>query len=163
MDERFATPGRSARRAAELLLTLGAAGEIGVGLLVAALPALVMGLLLGAPLDRTGELAARIMGIAAAALGLSWWPDRNRLDPRRLRQIAPSFVGYNLGVGLLFLARSVAIGRALSVSSLVAAVHLLLAVAFAVIGWRTHPTEDRPPTASAVDSAGQEHPEESPK
>jgi hypothetical protein len=147
-------PGRSARRAAEVLLTLGAAGEIGVGLLVAALPALVMGLLLGAPLDRTGELAARIMGIAAAALGLSWWPDRNRLDPRRLRQIAPSFVGYNLGVGLLFLARSVAIGRALSVSSLVAAVHLLVAVAFAAIGWRT---EDRASTASAVDSADQEH------
>ena len=163
MDERSATPGRSARRAAELLLTLGAAGEIGVGLLVAALPALVMGLLLGAPLDGTGELAARMMGIAAAALGLSWWPDRKRLDPRRLREVAPSFVGYNLGVGLLFLARSVATGRTLSVSSLVAAVHLLVAVAFAVVRSRTHATQDRAPTASAVDSAGRAHPKESPK
>jgi uncharacterized membrane protein AbrB (regulator of aidB expression) len=90
-----------------------------------------MGLLLGAPLDGTGALAARMMGIAAAALGLSWWPDRNRLEPRRLREVARSFVGYNLGVGLLFLARSVAMGRALSVSALVAAVHLLVAIAFA--------------------------------
>jgi hypothetical protein len=136
-------PGSAARRAAELLLTLGAAGEIGVGLLLVSLPAFVTGLLLGAPLDGTGEIVARMMGIAVAALGLSWWPDRRRLDPRRLREVAPSFVGYNLGVGLLFLARSVAMGRTLSVPSLVAAVHLLVAGAFvATILRRVRPASE---------------------
>ncbi len=141
MDARSATPATSARCAAELLWTLSAAGEIGVGLLVATLPALVMGFLLGAPLDGTGVVAARMLGIAAAALGFAWWPDRKRLDPQRLRQVAPAFVGYNLGVGLLFLAQSFAMGRALSVSSLVAAVHLLAASALAIIVVRTRATD----------------------
>jgi hypothetical protein len=129
--------GTSARRAAELVFTLSAIGEIAVGLLVAVLPASVMGLLLGAPLDGTGVVAARMMGIAVAALGLAWWPDRNRLDPQRLREVAPAFIGFNLGVGIVFLAWGWTIGRALQVSWLVAAVHLLAASALAVARSRT--------------------------
>jgi hypothetical protein len=130
-------PGASVRRAAEVVFTLSAIGEIAVGLLVAILPASVMGLLLGAPLDGTGVVAARMMGIAAAALGLAWWPDRHRLDPQRLREVAPAFIGYNLGVGLVFVGYSWTSGRALQVSSLVAAVHLLAASALAVTVSRT--------------------------
>ena len=137
MYAQSATPGTSARRAAEMVFTLSAAGEIGVGLLVAVLPATVMGLLLGSPLDGAGAAAARMMGIAVAALGVAWWPDRNRLDPRRLREVAPAFIGFNLGVGLVFLAASWTSGRALSMSSLVAAVHLLAASALAIIVSRT--------------------------
>jgi hypothetical protein len=124
--------GDSARRVAEIVLTLGAAGEIGVGLVVTMLPGGVMGLLLGAPVDGTGVVVARMMGIAVAALGLAWWPDRNRLEPQRLSEVAPVFIGYNLGVGLVFMAYSWAIGQWLQVSSLVAAVHLLLAVALVI-------------------------------
>ena len=123
----------STRRAAELLLTLSAAGEIGVGLLVALLPGTVMGLLLGAPVTGTAAVAARMMGIAVVGLGLTWWPDRNSLDALRRSQLAAGFIGFNVGVGLLFLFYAWAADRTLPVSWLVAAVHLLAAGAFAVI------------------------------
>jgi hypothetical protein len=131
------TPGDAARRAAEIVFTLSAAGEIGVGLAVAIRPAGGIGLLLGAPTEGTAVVVARMMGIAVAALGLAWWPDRNRLGPQRLREVAPAFIGYNLGVGLVFVAWSWTMGRALSVSSLVAAVHLLAASALAMALSRT--------------------------
>lgn len=121
-----------ARRAAELVFTVGAVGEIAVGLLVAILPGSVMGFLLGMPLDEAGVAVARMMGVAAAALGFAWWPDRQRLDPRRLRETAPAFVGYNVGVGLVFLAWGWTAARPLGLPWLVAAVHLLTAGALAL-------------------------------
>lgn len=119
------------RRAAELLFTLSAIGEITVGLLAALLPATIMGFLLGAPLDRAGLVVARMMGIAAAGLGLTWWPDRTRLEPWRLRELAVGFVGYNAGVGLVLAACAWSADRPLLTPWLVAAVHVLVAGAFA--------------------------------
>jgi hypothetical protein len=161
MGARSVTPGSSARRAAELLLTLSAAGEVGVGLLAALLPAPVMRFLLGAPLEATGVVVARMMGIAVAAMGLAWWPDRNRLDPERLREVAPSFIGYNLGVGLLFVAVAWTIGRELSVPALVASVHLLAASGLAIIVSRKRATDDHASIAVAVDSPDPTRPKES--
>ena len=57
----------AARRVAEWLLTVSAVGEISVGLLGALLPGRVMELLLGAPVEGTGVIGARMMGIAVAS------------------------------------------------------------------------------------------------
>jgi hypothetical protein len=125
-----------ARRAAEWVFTTSALGEIAVGLLGAVLPGPVMGFLLGAPVDGTGAIAARMMGIGVAALGLAWWPDRNALDARRGRQVAPAFVGYNAGVGLLFASHALTASRLLPVSWLVAVVHLAFGGAFVLLVYR---------------------------
>jgi hypothetical protein len=124
------------RRLAEWLFTVCAIGEIGVGLLVATLPADIIGLLLGAALDRTGTVVARMMGIAILGLGLAWWPDRHRLDAQRRRQVAPGFVTYNVGVGCLFLFYAWTTERPVPLSWLVAAVHLLAGGTFAVLATR---------------------------
>jgi len=52
-------------------------------------------------------------------LSLAWWPDRKRLDSLRLRHVAASFIGYNIGVGLLFLVHEWTADRFLTVSWLV--------------------------------------------
>jgi hypothetical protein len=141
MNAESIEPGTGTRRAAEWLFTLSAVGEIGVGLLVALLPGPIMGLLLGAPLAGTGTVAARMTGIAIAALGIAWWPDRSSLDPRRLRQVAAGFIGYNLGMGLLLLAYAWTAGEPLPVTWLVAAAHLLAGCAFAVVAYGALTTE----------------------
>ena len=120
----------SPRRAAEWLFTLIALGEIAVGILLTLLPGRMTGILLGVPLDGTAAVATRMLGIAVAAVGVAWWPDRNRLDPQRLRQVAAGFLVYNLGVGVLFLAYAWTADRALPMSWLVGAVHLLVGCTF---------------------------------
>ncbi len=119
-------------RAARGIFTLGAVGEIGAGLLVALLPGVGMGFLLGAPLDATGTVAARIVGITLAALGVTWWVGRKSLDARRLYESSGGFLIYNFGVGLLFLVHAATADRALPVSWIVAAAHLLLGAAYLV-------------------------------
>ena len=119
-------------RAARGIFTLGAVGEIGAGLLVALLPGAVMGFLLGAPLDSTGTVAARMIGITLAALGVTWWVARTNLDARRLYESSSGFLIYNFGVGLLFLVHAATADRALPVAWIVAAAHLLLGAAYLV-------------------------------
>jgi hypothetical protein len=114
-----------------LLFTASALGEIAVGIAVAVFPGTVMGWLLGAAIEGTGVVVARMAGIAVAALGLTWWVDRRRLNDQRLRQGAAGFIVYNLGVGLLFLVYAWTADRALPVSWLVAAVHLVAGGAYA--------------------------------
>ena len=109
---------------------MAALGEIGVGILLALLPSPMTGILLGVPLEGTAAFATRVTGIAIAAVGFAWWPDRNRLDPQRLRQVAGGFLVYNLGVGVLFLGYAWTADRALPVSWLVGAVHLLAGCTF---------------------------------
>jgi hypothetical protein len=113
-----------------LLLTLMALGELGVGVLVLAFPAPVMGLLLAAPVEGVGLVVTRMAGIAVTALGLTWWRARRDLD-QRLTRIAPGFLVYNLGVGLLFLAYAATAAGSVPVSWIVAALHLLAGLAFA--------------------------------
>jgi len=115
---------------AGLLLTVMALGELGVGLLVLAFPGPVTGLLLAVQVGGVGLVAARMAGIAIAALGLTWWHARHDRD-QRLTRVAPGFLVYNLGVGLLFLAYAVTASTAVPLSWATAAVHLLAGFAFA--------------------------------
>ena len=119
-------------RTARGIFTLSAVGEIGAGLLVALLPGAVMEFLLGAPLDSTGTVAARMIGITLAALGVTWWIARTSLDARRLYESSGGFLIYNFGVGLLFLFHAATADRALPVAWIVAAAHLLLGAAYLV-------------------------------
>lgn len=112
------------------LLAVSAFGEMAVGLTVAAWPGQTMSLLLGMPVAGTGEIAARMCGIAVAALGATWWIDRRHLDGVRLRRLAPSFIGYNAGTGLLLLAHALSAERLLVVAWAVAATHLAAAGAY---------------------------------
>ena len=132
-----------AHRAARLIFTLGALGEIGVGLLVALFPGPVMGFLLGAPLDPAGTVAARMIGITVAALGVTWWAGRKGLDTRRLHENAGGFLVYNVGVGLLFLAHAAMADRSLPVAWLVAGGHLLLGGFYLVALMRLPPVRER--------------------
>jgi len=77
--------------------------------------------------------------LAITALGLAWWEDRNSHDRARLRQVAIGFVGYNVGVGLLFLAYAWGADRLLPFAWLVGIAHTLAGIAFAVVVYRTPP------------------------
>jgi hypothetical protein len=118
-----------ALRGAKFIFMASALGELAVGILIAALPAAVGGLLLQVPVVGTAVVIGRMMGIALTAIGLTWWLERHRLDREQLRQLAPGFLLYNFGVGLLFLAYAWE-GDRLLVPWLVAAVHLGAGAAF---------------------------------
>jgi hypothetical protein len=118
-----------AARIASRLFALGAIGELTVGLAVLAFPGPVMGLLLAATLVGIGLVIARMLGIAVIALGMTWWLARNDLH-RQLRRMAPGFIGYNLGVGTLFLLYALVVTRPVPLSWAVALVHLMVGLAF---------------------------------
>jgi len=93
-------PARSrTQRAAALLFSASALGEIGVGLFLLPFPQLAA-LLLDASLDGTGLLVARGLGSAVLALALTWWIMRN--DARALARCTAGFIIYNVVVGALF-------------------------------------------------------------
>lgn len=114
------------------LLVASALGEIVVGLALAAWPAPVMGLLLGTPVAGSGVIASRMGGIAVAAMGAAWWTARHDLDGVRVSRLAPSFLGYNLGVSLLFVLHALSADRTLPIAWGVAAAHLGIASGFAL-------------------------------
>ena len=118
-------PGRIAPR----LFVVAALGELVVGLAVLAFPGPALGLLLAATLGDVGLVVARMVGIAVIALGLTWWLARSVLH-RQFKWIAPGFISYNLGVGLLFLLYALAATRPVPLSWVVALVHLLEGLAF---------------------------------
>jgi hypothetical protein len=118
-----------AARIASWLFALGAVGELAAGIAVLAFPGPVMGLLLAAPLVGIGLVIARMLGIAVIALGMTWWLARSDLH-RQLRRMAPGFIGYNLGVGMLFLLYALVVTRPVPLSWAVALVHLLVGLAF---------------------------------
>ena len=128
------------QRAVKWLVTATTLGELVVGVAGAVFPAAVMRFLLGTPIEGVATIVARMAGIAVAALGIAWWTDRNRLDAQRLRDIAPGYLVYNLGIGLLFLTYTWGADRFLAVAWLVAAVHLFFGSAFVVILTRASPT-----------------------
>lgn len=115
---------------AGLLLTVMALAELGVGLLVLAFPGRVTGLLLAVPVEGVGLVVTRMAGIAIAALGLTWWHAKRDLD-QRLTRVAPGFLVYNLGVGLVFLAYAATASVAAPLSWVAAAAHLFAGLAFA--------------------------------
>ena len=120
-----------AARIGRLVFAVLALIELGVGLAVLAFPGTVGGLLLAAPLEGVGLVVARMLGIAIFALGLTWWL-ANR-DPYQWRKrIAPGFISYNLGVGLLFFLYALAATRVMILPWTVAVFHLLVGFASAM-------------------------------
>jgi hypothetical protein len=104
-------------------------GELSVGLAVLAFPGPVKGLLLAATLVGIGLVIARMLGTAVIALGITWWLARSDVH-RQLRRMAPGFIGYNPGVGMLFLLYALVVTRPVPLSWAVALVHLLVGFAF---------------------------------
>ena len=119
-------------RVARLLIAASAIGELAVGIAIAVAPGALTNFLLGATVEGTGAVVARMAGIAVATLGFGWWLDRSPVDLPRLRRVAGSYLVYNFGIGALFLAYASTADRVIPVSWLVAVVHLVAAVAFAV-------------------------------
>lgn len=114
---------------ARFLLTVMALCELGVGLLVLAFPGPVTSSLLSVPVEGAGLVIARMAGIAIAALGLTWWHARRDLG-QRLTRVAPGFVVYNLGVGLVFLGYAATASVTAPLSWVAAAAHLFAGLAF---------------------------------
>lgn len=112
------------------LFAVAALGELGVGLATLGFPEAMAEFLLAAPIEGAGVVIARMAGIAVAALGLTWWLARGDLGARLLH-LAPGFIGYNLGVGLLFLTYALAANRPVPVPWLIAELHLVAGLAFA--------------------------------
>jgi hypothetical protein len=115
------------QRAAALLFSASALGEIGVGVVLLPFPQ-VAALLLDASLDGTGLLVARGLGGAALALGLTWWVARN--DARALAYCTAGFIIYNMVVGALFAFQALHAARP-ALPWLVGIVHLAAGGAFA--------------------------------
>ena len=111
------------------LFAVAALGELGVGLAALGFPEAVAEFLLAAPIEGVGAVLARMAGIAVVALGLTWWLARGDLA-ERLPCLAPGFIGYNLGVGLLFLSYALGADRPVPVPWLIAELHLLAGLAF---------------------------------
>ena len=114
-------------RAARLVLSLGAAGEIGVGAAVLIFPSMVA-VILGAPLEATGLFVARMFGTAILALGTTWWLAGRA--PGGVKRCMTGFLLYNLALGALFLLHAV---RQVPPAPLVWAVgvlHVLLGIGF---------------------------------
>lgn len=82
-----------------LLFALVALGEMAVGALVAVVPAFAS-FLIGAPIEGTGLVAVRMMGVAVLVIGLSWW--LARAEPAGRARLLPGFLVYNFGIGALF-------------------------------------------------------------
>ena len=128
MSEKANGPLRfGAQRAAVLLFSLSALGEIGVGVFVLPFPQLAA-LLLDAPLDGPGLLVARGLGGAALALGLTWWIARN--DARARARCTAGFIIYNVAVGALFAFQALQAARP-ALPGMVGVVHLVAGGAFA--------------------------------
>ena len=109
-----------------LLFTLGALGEIGVGVVVFAFPQ-VLAFLMAVRLDDSGLAVARMLASAALALGVTWWIAWR--DAALLSGYAAGFIVYNAGVGAVFALAAVAAARP-ALPWLVCVAHLLLAVGF---------------------------------
>jgi hypothetical protein len=127
-------------RAAQRSFAVVAATEVAVGLAVLAFPGAVMGLLLNSTLTGVGLVVTRLLGIAIIALGLTWW--FAKIDLRlQFKRVAPGFISYNMGVGLLFLLYSLTATRPVPLSWVVSLVHLLVGLAFGVAAVRWHKLE----------------------
>jgi len=85
------------------LLLLSAVLEIPTGIALLALPAFVVDLLLGVPLDTPGgQTVGRLAGVALMALGSACWDGGRDTGSRAASGVVVAMLIYNLGVvGLL--------------------------------------------------------------
>jgi hypothetical protein len=123
-----------------LVLSLGAAGEIGVGAAVLVFPSL-LGTLLDAPLDEVGLLVARMLGSAILALGTTWWLSRR--GPGGLARCTTGFLIYNLGLGALFLLHALRQAQPTPLPWVVGVVHVLLGLGLGAAVASTRPVLNR--------------------
>jgi hypothetical protein len=137
MNRTAIAPAIGPRHAIRLLFEASAIGEVAVGVAVILFPRTVSEFLLSAPIDGLGAVIARMAGVAITALGLTWWMASSDLD-RSLTPIAPGFLGYNVGVGLLFLVYALTVTASVTVAWLVAALHLLAGLFFGAVLFRQH-------------------------
>ncbi len=80
------------------ILAFAAAAEIGTGIFLMIVPAIVITLLLGAEVASAGMVLGRFFGIALLALGLACWPSRERTESS-----SPSFRAMLIYNGLIAL------------------------------------------------------------
>lgn len=116
-------------RAAGLYSLVGL-GDIGVGAAVFAYPPL-LGALLGQVPVPGAALAARLLGCAAAALGLGWWLARHR--PASRAALQPGLLVYNFGAGVVFL-HAAMLAAAPLLPGLIGLLHLGLGMAALRVG-----------------------------
>lgn len=105
-------------------------GDMGVGALVLAYPPL-LGWLIGRTLDPGGEIAARLLGCAALALGSGWWLARHQ--PTARGALLAGLLVYNVGAGVVFLSAAL-LAAAPVVPGLIALLHLGIGVVAVRVG-----------------------------
>ncbi len=80
------------------MLAFAAVVEIGTGVVLLAVPAIVVTLLLGAEITRVGQSLGRCFGIALLGLGLACWPGRQRAES--VRPALQAMLTYNVLIAL---------------------------------------------------------------
>ena len=124
--------------AGTLLVALMALSEMAVGLIIAALPS-IGALLIGAPIEGSGLMLARMLGVAVLVVGLTWWLARG--EQARSARIVPGFLIYNFGVGALFALAATSASRPL-VPWILAAVHVGAGAAYCAVRLKTPSPQD---------------------
>ena len=82
--------------------------EAGIGIGLLAVPSVVTGVLLGAPLEAPASLTvARVAGTALLALGVACWLARNDTQSSAARGVVSAMLLYNLGAVVILAAAGV--------------------------------------------------------
>ena len=93
------------------LLTLTAIIEVPIGLGLMAVPALIVRLLLGSPLDSSAAvMLGRVAGVALFALGLACWLARDDTQSHAARGLVVTMLFYNVAVAALLAYASLGLG-----------------------------------------------------
>ena len=93
------------------LLTVTAAIEVGAGLVLVALPSLLVTALSGSSVATPVELTlARLAGVALLALGVACWLARHDGQSRASRGLVGAMVLYNAGVASVFAYAALGLG-----------------------------------------------------
>jgi hypothetical protein len=110
-------------------LTVTAVIEVGTGLGMVALPALVAELLLGASLTTSLEsVMARVGGVALLALGVACWLARNNGQSPAARGLAGGMLLYDIGAVAVLLYAALGMGLSGILLWPAALLHVALAV-----------------------------------
>ena len=93
------------------LLTISAIIEVPTGLGLMAVPAVVVRLLLGSPLDTSAAaMLGRVAGVALIALGVASWLARGDTQSRAARGLIAAMLLYNVAVAALLVFAATGLG-----------------------------------------------------